>query len=82
MVTLGWYNYFSSVVQGMFSYLVGLGIVIDGVHEGADPPILRAILCGQVRIAKLLLELGVKMVDPVGEDWKEEFQNTTYPLID
>lgn len=56
--------------------LVEAGVDIDSTgYDG----ILTAIMYGQDRVVKPLLELGAKRVDPLTSEWAEKFLDGTYP---
>jgi len=60
--------------------LVEAGVDIDSTgYDGEPAPILTAMMYGQDRVVKLLLELGAKRVDPLTSDWAEKFLDGTYP---
>ena len=62
--------------------LVEAGVNINGPPEYSETepaPILSAMMHGQDRMVKTLLELGAKMVDPLQSKWAEKFRDGTYP---
>ncbi|KAK4697503.1 hypothetical protein P7C71_g600, partial [Lecanoromycetidae sp. Uapishka_2] len=61
--------------------LAEMGVSLDGVPDDSEPPpILNAMIHGQMGMVKVLLELGARWVDPMESAWREKFMNGTYPM--
>ncbi|KAI4256783.1 MAG: hypothetical protein L6R42_006025 [Xanthoria sp. 1 TBL-2021] len=66
--------------EDVVKLLVGLGVNINGLGGKRDPPILRAMVCGQQHIVKLLVELGAKEQDPSETRYAAKFADGRLPI--
>jgi len=65
--------------EDIVGLLVGLGVNVDG-REDRDSPMLRALMYGQDRVVRMLLDMGAKEVDMTQSEYGAAFEHGDYPI--